>query len=279
MEVPRLGVELELQPPAYATATATPDPSSVCNLYHSSLQCWILNSPSEAKKWTCILMDSSQVHCHWAIVGSPAISNFYFYIHASSKTCLSGGCTLILFYFTLFQFNSILLFRVAPTAYRSSQSRGRIRAAAAGLCHSHSNVPSEPCLQPMLQLAERWILNPLSKARNQTHTLMGTSWVLYPLNYNRNSLPPFKTQGLFQVLPSSCLEHSQSLQTLPFTSSPIYCCGSLLKHRFYSGIYFFKNVQKLCISYEIKPYFLDPYWPDCVESVWTSSFSQPLHIL
>ena len=30
VEVPRLGVELELQPPAYDTAT--PDPSSICNL-------------------------------------------------------------------------------------------------------------------------------------------------------------------------------------------------------------------------------------------------------
>ena len=43
MEVPRLGVECELQLPAYATATAKPDPSHVCNLYHSSQQCQILN--------------------------------------------------------------------------------------------------------------------------------------------------------------------------------------------------------------------------------------------
>ena len=35
-EVPRLGAELELQLPAYATATATQDPSLVCDLYHSS---------------------------------------------------------------------------------------------------------------------------------------------------------------------------------------------------------------------------------------------------
>ena len=35
MEVPRLGVQLELQLPAYITATATPDPSHVFNLYHS----------------------------------------------------------------------------------------------------------------------------------------------------------------------------------------------------------------------------------------------------
>ena len=36
MEVPRLGVELELQLPAYVTATATPDLSLVCNLHYSS---------------------------------------------------------------------------------------------------------------------------------------------------------------------------------------------------------------------------------------------------
>ena len=38
MEVPRLGVESQLQPLAYARATATPDPSQVCNLHHSSWQ-------------------------------------------------------------------------------------------------------------------------------------------------------------------------------------------------------------------------------------------------
>ena len=38
MEVPRLGVELELQLQVYATAKATPDPSRVCDLCHSSWQ-------------------------------------------------------------------------------------------------------------------------------------------------------------------------------------------------------------------------------------------------
>ena len=38
MEGPRLGVQLELQLPAYITATATPDPSRVCNLHNSSWQ-------------------------------------------------------------------------------------------------------------------------------------------------------------------------------------------------------------------------------------------------
>ena len=36
MEVPRLGVQSELQLPAYTTATATPGPSRVCDLHHSS---------------------------------------------------------------------------------------------------------------------------------------------------------------------------------------------------------------------------------------------------
>ena len=36
MEVPTLGVELELRLPAYTTATATPDPSCICSLCHSS---------------------------------------------------------------------------------------------------------------------------------------------------------------------------------------------------------------------------------------------------
>ena len=49
MEVPRLGVESELQLPAYPRATATRDPSHVCSLHHSSWQRRILNPLSEAR--------------------------------------------------------------------------------------------------------------------------------------------------------------------------------------------------------------------------------------
>ena len=48
MEVPRLGVESELQLPAYLTATATPDRSWVFDLHHSSRQHQILNPLSQA---------------------------------------------------------------------------------------------------------------------------------------------------------------------------------------------------------------------------------------
>ena len=58
MEVPRLGVKSELQ--LSACATATRDPSRVCDLHHSSQQHQILNPLSEARDQTHVLMDASQ---------------------------------------------------------------------------------------------------------------------------------------------------------------------------------------------------------------------------
>ena len=46
----------------------------------------------------------------------------------------------------------IWLFRAALLAYGGSQARGVVRAAAAGLCHSHSNARSELHLRPTQQL-------------------------------------------------------------------------------------------------------------------------------
>ena len=71
MEVLRPGVELELKLQAYTSATATPDPSQVCDLHHSSQQCQILNPQSEARDWTCVLMDTSWTHFCCAMTGSP----------------------------------------------------------------------------------------------------------------------------------------------------------------------------------------------------------------
>ena len=71
MEVPRLGVELELQLPAHTTATAMEDLSCVCNLHHSSWHCWILNPLNEARDWTCIFMDPSQIHFLCTTAGTP----------------------------------------------------------------------------------------------------------------------------------------------------------------------------------------------------------------
>ena len=73
IEFLRLGVKLELQLPAYTTATAGWCPSHVSDLYHSSQQHQILNPLSKARNRTRVLMDTSQVHYLWATVGTPRL--------------------------------------------------------------------------------------------------------------------------------------------------------------------------------------------------------------
>ena len=92
-EVPRLGIKLEMQLPAYTTAIATLDPTHIFNLYCSSRQHWILNPLSKARVQTCIFMDTSQVHFHWATMGTP-ISFFNqnltfktFFGHTYGRSC------------------------------------------------------------------------------------------------------------------------------------------------------------------------------------------------
>ena len=125
------------------------DLSHICDLYCSSQQCRILNPMSNARDWTHIFLDTSLVHYHWATKGTPYCFQYFFI------------------------FLSFCLFRAAP--YGGSYARGRIRAIAAGLCHSHSNTVSELCLRPTPQLTAYRNLNPLSKARDQTRNLMVTS--------------------------------------------------------------------------------------------------------
>ena len=64
IEVPRLGVESDLQLLAYTTATAMQDPSCICDLHHSSWQRQILHPLSEARDRTCVLMDTNGARYH-----------------------------------------------------------------------------------------------------------------------------------------------------------------------------------------------------------------------
>ena len=68
------------------------------------------------------------------------------------------------FFFFFWSFWSFCLFRTTPAAYGGSQARGVIGAAAAGLHHSSQQLR---------------ILNPLSKARDQTHNLMVPSRICF----------------------------------------------------------------------------------------------------
>ena len=90
------------------------------------------------------------------------------------RRCSGAAASSVLSFFLAF-----CLFRAVPEACGGSQASSRIGAVAAGLHHSHSNAGSEPPLQPTPQLTAtpHRSLNPLSEARDRTHTLMDTSRV------------------------------------------------------------------------------------------------------
>ena len=126
MKVPRLGATPELQLPAQATATATPNPRCICDLWHISRQLCFLNLLSKARDQTRILMNTSQV------------LNPLSYKRNSQYTYL--------FFFLVFSW-------AAPGAYGGSQTRGQIGAVVASPRQNHCNTGSEPHLrstpQPM----------------------------------------------------------------------------------------------------------------------------------
>ena len=135
----QVGVELELQLLAYATATAMPEQSLVCNLHLSSWQCWILNPLSGARDQTLIFMDTSCVCYCWAMTGTP-----------------------------------LFFLRATPADYGRSQASGWIRAAAAGLQYSHRTPDPSPVCNLCCSSQQRWILNPL----NGEEIKPTCSWIL-----------------------------------------------------------------------------------------------------
>ena len=75
------------------------------------------------------------------------------------ERCLKRVFCLVLAFCVVFCFLVLVLvfaffFRAVPAAYGSSLARGRIRAIAAGVHHSHSNAGSEPHLVCTPQLME-----------------------------------------------------------------------------------------------------------------------------
>ena len=90
----------------------------------------------------------------------------------------------------------LCLFRATLVAY-GSQTRSRMGAVAAGLHHSHSNTRSKLCLQPNHSLLQRQILNPLSKARDQTCVLMDASQIHFRPATTETSCLFLKKAGIF----------------------------------------------------------------------------------
>ena len=74
MEVPRLGIESEVQLPAFTAATAMPDPSRLCQLHHSPRQHGIPNPQSKARDQTWNFMVPSRIHFRCATSATPSIT-------------------------------------------------------------------------------------------------------------------------------------------------------------------------------------------------------------
>ena len=79
MEVPRLGVDSELQLPAYATATATQDLSRVCLVYHSLQQHQILNHWVRPRIEPAFSWIPVRFLTHWATTGTPKRGKKFFF--------------------------------------------------------------------------------------------------------------------------------------------------------------------------------------------------------
>ena len=132
------------------------DPSFPCDLHHSSQERQILDPLNETRDWTCILMNTSHPAQKWELPS--------FITNKNWKKCnptkryklimINYINVTIYFLFILFYFIFCLIAIcwAAPMAYGGSQARGQIKAVAAGLHHSHSNVGSEPHLWPTPQL-------------------------------------------------------------------------------------------------------------------------------
>ena len=148
MEVARLVVESELQLLAYATATATSDPSRICDLHYCSQQCWILNPLSEARDRTCNLMIPTQICFSCAMIVTPRTLYFFQFIYM----CI---------------YTYIYCFLGLHPQHMESSFMGWIGAVAAGLHHSHSHARSKPCLWPIPQLTA--ILRCLTHRGSLTH--------------------------------------------------------------------------------------------------------------
>ena len=88
---PRLGVESEVQLPAYATARAKRAPSHIFFLYHSSQQHRILNPLNKTTDQTCNFMIPSQIRFCCTTMGTPKkifFGNVAFQTHFCPLSCL-----------------------------------------------------------------------------------------------------------------------------------------------------------------------------------------------
>ena len=130
MEVPGLGVKSELQLPAYATDTAKPDPSRICDLHHSLQQCHILSPLSQARyqpassQTLCLVLNllshkGNEVHIRgsWSKIKCASVHGSYVWISIGAHTwglCIPGwetgfGCNAYAYFNVVVKMLHILI--------------------------------------------------------------------------------------------------------------------------------------------------------------------------
>ena len=160
---------------------------------------------------------------------SPGACQQYFTFQVVPKTPRHSWCYLFSFFF----FSGLYLqHREAPrVGVQSGLQLPTCTTATAKRDPSH-------IFDLRCNLKQRWILNPLTEARDQVCILMGTSWVLNLLNHNRNSLvlslllPKIPVSSMvrgdghhFSVMPGphSVLGRAAFLCISPASSCLLYC--------------------------------------------------------
>ena len=129
-----------------------PATSGTCALY-SSWQCQIVNPLSKP---------GIELETSWLLVGLVSTAPQRTFPHSSLLSSLA------------WYFNFIYLFISLVSSGPHLRHMKVSGAGAAGLHHSHSNPSSTPHLPPTLKLRQRWILNLLNAARDQTCILLDT---------------------------------------------------------------------------------------------------------
>ena len=170
MEIPRLGVESELQLPAHSTATAMWDPSCICNLHYSSRQHQILNPRSEARDRTCILMDASWIGFYGTTMGNLSNSFFFlFFFFFSFSSCTFG----------IWMFPCLGQIGTWPAALH----HGIATPDSSRICDLHCSLwqPGilnrvRPGIKPTSSQTLGQVVNPLSRNGNSFKFLLTKGW-------------------------------------------------------------------------------------------------------
>ena len=122
------------------------NPSRGCHLHYicSNAGSWWAIEPVPPQRQAGSLTHCTTVGTPWVVFLLLSYKGSLYILNASS---LSGSdllkFALILGFFTFFECFvcvCVCLFRAAPSAYGTFQTRSRIRAVAAGLCHSQCNL-------------------------------------------------------------------------------------------------------------------------------------------